>query len=201
MPNHCVSTLYLRSEPKNLNKLLKQVEITESEASEAHPASKFSFHQIIPMPVKEESNWYEWCISNWGTKWDICDTDMTGSWENGEVGITFWTAWSPVHQVLLTLSQQNPKVDMTYTYYDEGGGFYGTYHFFDGEMIKEEEGGNETWTCEIFDKYWGEDSTHHSCAECYDYVNCEKDKTPALCESCQEQEQQLWDKEKEKLNV
>jgi hypothetical protein len=197
MPNHCVSTLYITGKPKQLNKLMKQVQITESEATEAHPASPFSFHKIIPMPVDEERNWYNWSINNWGTKWDMCDPYITDDWEQGSVHINFWTAWSPVHYVLLQLSKDNPKVKMTYKYYDEGGAFYGTYTYANGQDFLEEEG--DEWTCEIYDKYWGEESEHHSCMSCSEWLPCYKENTPSICSECQleqdEQEAGLWDTE------
>lgn len=34
--------------------------------------------KLVPIPVKEEKNWYEWCIKNWGTKWDMDIEDCNG---------------------------------------------------------------------------------------------------------------------------
>ena len=43
------------------------------------------------------SNWYEWCVDHWGTKWDVSD-DSTRiedeNLDNGHLTVTFDTAWS-----------------------------------------------------------------------------------------------------------
>lgn len=40
-------------------------------------------------------NWYNWCVSNWGTKWNVLDdVDVTYDKKTDEYEINFDTAWS-----------------------------------------------------------------------------------------------------------
>ena len=200
MPNHCTSRLTITGKPKQLHKLLKQVEITQSEATDSHEPTSFSCHKIIPRPVEEDKNWYEWSISNWGTKWDLCDIEwINKDWEAGYLDLEFWTAWSPIPLVLEKLSQQNKSVEMTYRFSDEGGDFYGTYSFKGGVLTVDEEGND--WNCDIKTRYgWGEE--HHCCKECSEYFTCPDPNNQGnldeeLCPDCktslEEQEKDLWE--------
>jgi len=88
------------------------------------------------------SNWYDWSVLNWGTKWDcydvrewsiaVADTEMTAT-------IYYETAWSPATQVWLTVSQQYPTLTFFHEYADEGGGFLGDETIHNGTVIEENE--------------------------------------------------------------
>ena len=199
MPNHCISQLTITGEPKKLHKLLKQVEITKSEATDVHSATPFSCQKVIPRPAQLDYDWYNWNSTNWGSKWDLCDFEwITNDWENGFVHAEFWTAWSPVTDVLQKLSQQHKSVEMTYRFHDEGAGFYGTYSFKGGELFVDEEG--DDFTCDVRTRYWG-DTEHHCCNECSNYFECPDPNYTGffeeVCDDCKtsldEQEQKLWE--------
>jgi len=69
------------------------------------------------------SDWYSWCISNWGTKWDIspygCDI------ENGQLVGSFDSPWGPPTEAYAKLEELGFKVR---AYYNEPGmGFAGVY--------------------------------------------------------------------------
>jgi hypothetical protein len=71
-------------------------------------------------------NWYDFCTSNWGTKWDInisdvCDRDEDGMGFSG----SFDSAWSPPMGVVERLNEQGYAV--TLYYYESGMGFVGKY--------------------------------------------------------------------------
>jgi len=88
------------------------------------------------------SNWYDWSVLNWGTKWDcydvrewsiaVADEEMTAT-------IYYETAWSPATQVWLTVSQQYPTLTFFHEYADEGGGFLGDETIHNGTVIEENE--------------------------------------------------------------
>ena len=52
------------------------------------------FQHYLPMPADVKEQWYNWCVSNWGTKWapEITAVSRTG---DKQVEIEFQTAWSP----------------------------------------------------------------------------------------------------------
>jgi hypothetical protein len=72
------------------------------------------------------TNWYDWCIGHWGTKWDVTsDTVLTV----GEKEIYGWfdTAWAPPVKWLVYVSKEFPTLTFT-LYFSEGGvGFYGSF--------------------------------------------------------------------------
>jgi|LULH01.1.fsa_nt_gb hypothetical protein len=97
---------------------------------------EFNFDSIIPMPeelkgttsngtVRPElekkyghSDWYHWCIHNWGTKWNACDV----KWHD-DTHVTFDTAWAAPFEIFEALSEQHPNVEMHIKYADEDIGY------------------------------------------------------------------------------
>jgi hypothetical protein len=73
------------------------------------------------------SDWYSWCVNNWGTKWDIspyaCDI------ENGQLVGSFDSPWGPPTAAYEKLEEMGFSVR---AYYSEPGmGFAGVYDGFD----------------------------------------------------------------------
>ena len=78
------------------------------------------------------TNWYDWRISHWGTKWnayDCVEVDPDAKY------LQFNTAWSSVPDILSLLSEQFPDVQITYKWSDEDIGYnVGIATFLDGEL-------------------------------------------------------------------
>lgn len=196
MPNWCSNALEITGKPKLLNKLLKHVEITESEATEEHDKAEFSCQRIIPRPSSEDTNWYNWNVNNWGSKWDVSDFYWYDKdWEGGSLGATFSTAWSPIPEVIYALAKEFPQLTFTYRFYESGSDFYGKVEYVKGVENVIEQGHYSDMTCEQHFDYEG-DSYHHWCNECGSEIECDGEKT-VLCEECEtsldEQDQQLWE--------
>ena len=47
---------------------------------------------------KNDDRWYNWCVDNWGTKWDMCDK-FTAEIDEGWAEFGFNTAWSPPYGI------------------------------------------------------------------------------------------------------
>ena len=100
-----------------------------------------SFMKEFVRSMKEDQDWYHWNCRNWGTKWDVCasngdeysDTRMEIT-DDGSVMYHFNTAWSPVGEVLMKLSEQYPTLNFDYEYEEETG-WGGTCTFLGGEDI------------------------------------------------------------------
>ena len=63
-------------------------------------------------------NWYDYCVNEWGTKWDVGGDGMTAEMENGQLVMSFDSAWSPpcnFYEKMLDLGFQ------VRAYYYEGG--------------------------------------------------------------------------------
>lgn len=78
------------------------------------------------------TSWYEWCIENWGTKWNA------GS--NGQIDddtIVFKTAWSMPEPVIMKLSQMYPDREIDIMFADEGrGSNTGHIVYQNGQVIR-----------------------------------------------------------------
>jgi hypothetical protein len=94
----------------------KQIEL---EAQEARNQEKYGY-----------STWYDYCVNEWGTKWDVGGDDAFMEADEGPNAMTvsFDSAWSPPVNAMQKFVEQGFRV-MLY-YYESGMAFCGTY---DGE--------------------------------------------------------------------
>jgi hypothetical protein len=101
--------------------------------------SVFNFHNIVTIPADKveeyntangwangertgdtEFNWYNWNLANWETKWNAREATLTED-NSGALRYYFETAWSPVNDLLLLLSEQFPTLEFVYEYEEEQG--------------------------------------------------------------------------------
>ena len=76
------------------------------------------FQEIFPLPEDQADNWYDWCVENWGTKWDIDQADIE-RFEN-ELTLYFETAWSPAEGIKDKLEETYDNEDISISwFYDE----------------------------------------------------------------------------------
>jgi hypothetical protein len=68
-------------------------------------------------------NWYDWAISNWGTKWNARKPIV--SEVGGGVLMRFSTAWSPPRPVVLKASEVFPRLTFRLKYFEGGACFQG----------------------------------------------------------------------------
>jgi hypothetical protein len=159
MPNHVYSTITAYGKETDLANIKKGLKGKDKD-------QHLCFNNIIPMPEniftgdvgkKEKEkygkdNWYDWSISNWGTKWNAYSQPEEEPKINGEANslkfikdektfavITyhFCTAWSPVPRILEKLSLKYPNCIFKYAYLEEGEGFSGIDFWHDGCIVKE----------------------------------------------------------------
>ena len=83
-------------------------------------------------------NWYDWCVANWGTKWDISDPHIADQTAD-HVSLSFDTAWAPPVAVYRQLEALGFEIDATY--HEHGMAFVGRYNNGDDEYY---EYGSET---------------------------------------------------------
>lgn len=79
-------------------------------------------------------NWYDFCVSRWGTKWDVDTYDPV---EFDPAGVTFGfdSAWSPPTGVYEALVEDGFSV--TGFYYEPGMAFAGKWSDEDGDQVWE----------------------------------------------------------------
>jgi hypothetical protein len=84
--------------------------------------------------MAKDQSWYWWNNRNWGTKWDVAVSDddkypetTLEVTDDGDLMYRFSTAWSPVENVILRLSEMYPSLEFDYEYEEEQG--------WGGEMV------------------------------------------------------------------
>lgn len=76
------------------------------------------------------SNWYDFCVNEWGTKWDVGGGDCDfGSPSDTHITLNFDSAWAPPIRVFERMVNEHGFNVQAY-YYEPGMGFCGHY---DGE--------------------------------------------------------------------
>jgi hypothetical protein len=76
--------------------------------------AKFGYH-----------SWYDFCVNEWGTKWDLNNEAVEAKIENGELILSFDSAWSPPTKIYEVLNDLGFEVKAFY--YESGMCFAGIW--------------------------------------------------------------------------
>ena len=122
MPNWCNNSITIKGSTETIKTLWEDATAEGSGLLEA----------MAPMPKELEDtvadgsegvNWYNWRVSNWGTKWDV-DTEGLEFTDNGDGTATiegyFDSAWSPPIDAYSAFCDDMDGVYLE-AYYEEGG--------------------------------------------------------------------------------
>jgi len=150
MPNWCDNTVMIKGDAGTVL-TVKQM-LQES-------GNVFSFSKLLPCPPalmnttapnrNEQSvafnkskfgasDWYDWCIENWGTKWNSSEAAITMD-HTDQIAYSFQTAWAPPIPVYQKLAEMFPNINIFINYDECGGDFSGWRYYQNGELSKEEE--------------------------------------------------------------
>jgi hypothetical protein len=136
MPNWCSNSLQV--DPNGDKQAI-------SEFREWLGSDGFTLNKIKPMPSELEgttsptpkgeeenanllaekygaSNWYDWRLNNWGTKWDV-EADVDD--DDSLIRISFDSAWSPPQLAVAELAAKFPNLQFRLSYEEPGMGFAG----------------------------------------------------------------------------
>ena len=119
MPNWCHNEVTVQGEKKHVKEFMDFVKSDKQE---------FDFEKIVPLP---NGKWdYDWCLSNWNTKWNACDVEKEVVDEFHEVTYTFETAWSPPENILRVLKEKFEESDLfiSWFYREDGQELCGYLH-------------------------------------------------------------------------
>jgi len=160
MPNWCENELYVEGSKEELEKFVEQ----------AKGEKVLDFNKFIPYPQKfaeadkkarkwEKKNpksWenrpkdgynsggYEWCIKNWGTKWNAChlhfyeeNPEDLSYKDEGKLFFKFDTAWSPPAPIVQKMGEVFPKLKFTLLYFECGSAFQGMLRIENGKVTED----------------------------------------------------------------
>lgn len=127
MPNWCNNTAVING-PKPVIDEIKAV-LADNE--------KGLLSWMRPMLQAESENWYDWCVTNWGTKWDINEAFIGDDCEEDSITFSFDTAWGPPIEAFRHWAERDGRVTYRLTYVEPGMGFVG-WDSYDGEYFDED---------------------------------------------------------------
>jgi len=84
------------------------------------------------------SGGYDWCVTNWGTKWGMYRTSEPVFYKRSAY-VFFESAWSPPLPVIYQMSRDFPDLLFVLRYWEGGVGFKGDYRCKGGEIIIDHE--------------------------------------------------------------
>jgi hypothetical protein len=121
MPNWCSNGITITGDKAQLEQLANLASIDGETIME----------RLVPQPEDlADGEWYQWCIDNWGTKWDMCE--LTAEYESDFIELTYETAWAPNIPFWTTISKRYPDLRMTHYYKEIGMGFTGVATYQEG---------------------------------------------------------------------
>ena len=181
MPNHCNNTLGITGPKEDVEQF---IELVTNMGSNKDNDPYELFKNLLPMPKELEGtispskerneqliekygsdNWYDWCNSNWGTKWGDYSLSTSGIThnkkyeysvlENGEtdyenpiekltgessIHFSYDTAWAPgCNELANAIVNRFPNLKGFISYEEPGMGFAGQLIFKNGKVVSDEQ--------------------------------------------------------------
>jgi hypothetical protein len=120
------------------------------------------------------ANWYDWCVNEWGTKWDVGGEDMLAEDGPNALRMSFDSAWAPPIAAMEKFQDLGFRVKLIY--WESGMCF-----------------------CGIFDENGDDymDYTDMSAAEVAEAINPEVDECMCIVENLEEWEEENSEEEEE----
>ena len=105
---------------------------------------------MVPMPVElkdtvkgsngDAVNWYDWSVTNWGTKWDVGleGLELVAAGDGtATISGYFDSAWAPPIEAYNRFLEANEDCSLTASYYECGCDFAGLYDNGDDEYLED----------------------------------------------------------------
>ena len=144
MPNWCYNSITIKGSTETIRQLWEDATADDGSGNNHE---RGLLDAMVPMPAElndtvvdianggrfsDPVNWYDWRVSNWGTKWDV-STEGLEFTDNGDgtASIEGWfdSAWSPPIGAYEKFSEQNNDCHIEASYHEGGmdfGGFWDT---------------------------------------------------------------------------
>lgn len=155
MPNYCYNNLNIFGSESDISNFISKVRLDDKQYIDFNailPLPEELINTTAPNPDPEADkskeliakygscDWYDWCIENWGTKWNATAIDdWYVSKKKTSAQISFDTAWSQPTNWLIAASKMFPNLSFDLEFYEEGNCFIGHYDIKNGEFVTKEE--------------------------------------------------------------
>lgn len=136
MPNWCNNSIEISGPADKIQKLFDAATTSTDTGL---------LHAMVAMPAElkgttspsDGENWYSWCVSNWGTKWEVdsSNLEIVHDTASNTASIYGWfdSAWAPPIAALVSYGEQNTDVQIELFYNEPGMAFCGKLTVADGE--------------------------------------------------------------------
>ena len=174
MPNWCENHLSITGQEDDVKKILEIIETPVENGGEYNiienlyptpedlnighaPMNNLTDQQIANKEKYGYTDWYQWRIDKWGTKWPDSDTrsesePIIGTSPEGisTIAFGFETPWGPPIEAFHKISSDYPNLLFCLYYEEPGMGFCGKNVWANGEEVESEES-------ELVSSYFDED--------------------------------------------
>jgi len=118
--------------PPELYEVVSPTEVVEDNDPKKDEVSSFDGkHRFLTESKSKKlikkfgyNNWYDWCCKNWGVKWPASDVVLNDISDQVVIW-SFTTPWGPPTGVFNLLKKKFPKVQIYWSYKEEGMGLNG----------------------------------------------------------------------------
>jgi hypothetical protein len=142
MPNWCSNTLILEhddpemikrvetafAEGKLLNEFIpvpEDLQITAGWLGNSDEQKQLDLNEQANLDKHGYKNWYDFCVGEWGTKWDVGEADGINEVTENSITVYFDSAWAPPVEAYNKLTDLGFRVDAMY--HEPGMCFAGIY--------------------------------------------------------------------------
>lgn len=151
MPNWCNNNISISGPTETIKQLWNDAEAAEGLLSAISPIPEILKDTTSPTPadidqVQQQTmiaqtgydNWYDWCVANWGVKWDVSleGLEFTDN-SDGTAMIEGWfdSAWAPPITAYNTFCDDMDNCSLEASYHEPGMDFAGFYSDGDDEYM------------------------------------------------------------------
>ena len=151
MPNWCSNTVEIYhkdpemlervrsgfNEGKLLNEFLpvpEDLQITAGFLGDTEAQKELELKEKANIAKYGYKNWYDWCVANWGTKWDVGGDGYEAQDIPGGLMLTFDSAWAPPCNAYEALLEQGFEIRAMY--YEPGMAFAGIWDNGDDDFYE-----------------------------------------------------------------
>jgi len=162
MPNWCNNTITIRGDANKLKSIWDTAQKQQGLLAALVPQPEDMFHGNLGEAERAECvekgipNWYDWNVSNWGTKWDVGLEGLEYTvLEDGSAEISGWfdSAWSPPIEALNTFSEANEDLSVECFYLETGMCFVGCWDSDGGDDYYEYDACNSNNVRDVIPDY------------------------------------------------
>jgi len=162
MPNWCNNTITIRGDANKLKSIWDTAQKQQGLLAALVPQPEDMFHGNLGEAERAECvekgipNWYDWNVSNWGTKWDVGLEGLEYTvLEDGSAEISGWfdSAWSPPIEALNTFSEANEDLSVECFYLETGMCFVGCWDTDGGDDYYEYDACNSNNVRDVIPDY------------------------------------------------